>query len=362
MEDFIVNESILEKAIYDEVISYGINSNYLKHWTILDALREIYQNFIDYGIYTTYIKDDIINADNFIIKLSNDYIPDNLEFLIIGNSNKDDNSIGKYGEGLKMAMLIFLRESYDISIITNNTVIFPKFKTISNIGEVLTIYKYAIKESIGFSIEFNISKDTYNKFISNLITEADVIFRDKYFGEIVNKEKGNIYSGNLYVTHLANLQYSYNIKPSELPLDRDRSVPRAFDVTWASSKIKEAYIKHIAKLNASDIIYDDSLYLNYVPDSFKKEVKPKFINNEIILVHTDENKNDTIIENNNIKKIILSDNIFIRFIRILKHYTMKKLGIYDMLIAYQNKYPMYGEAKQDFDLILENVKRSKLNN
>ena len=88
-------------------IQYGFGKEYLPNWNIEHALREVLQNYMDYGKYTYYAKINNDSEELYNVTIKNDYKPNNLEFLRIGNSMKEDGSIGKHGEGLKMAFLIF---------------------------------------------------------------------------------------------------------------------------------------------------------------------------------------------------------------------------------------------------------------
>lgn len=68
------------------IISYGITPNYLKHWGINQALREIFQNFIDYGHYN--ISTDNVEDSLIKVTITNDWTPENLNFLYLGESDK----------------------------------------------------------------------------------------------------------------------------------------------------------------------------------------------------------------------------------------------------------------------------------
>ena len=242
-------------------IDYGISPNYLNNWDINDALREIFQNFIDYGKYN--IKTKSLKNNQIEVSISNDYIPTDFEFLRIGDSykNNNNNAIGKHGEGLKMALLIFLRNNQYITIHYKNTLIYPKWNN-QIIGktfclEVLDNVLY----NNNFSINFRINSQIYKEFYNNILQDSDIIYIDNYHGKIVNKQKGNLYSGGLFVTNIKELTKSYDISPSLLSLDRDRKIPSSFEVSYHTSKINESYLKNNeiieAKLNFKDINFNE---------------------------------------------------------------------------------------------------------
>lgn len=217
-----------------ETISYGITRDYLSHWGVNEALREIMQNFLDYGDYK-------VHFDRDTVTLSSNYVPDDLTFLGLGKSVKKEGSRGKYGEGLKMALFIFCREDKGIQIQLEDKYISPCFIK-SSIGEVfaLEIYEGVLSSYNNFNIHLQISLEEWDNFNKTIIKKEDVIFDDNYYGQIVNKEKGNIYCGGLFVSNVTNISKAYNIKPQHLQLDRDRKMLPQFDINWACSKINEA--------------------------------------------------------------------------------------------------------------------------
>jgi hypothetical protein len=343
-----------------EIIQYGIGEGYLKDWGIKEALREIYQNFIDYGNYDTFVKD--IRNNRVQVLLSNSYNPNGLEFLQIGKSIKDENkvNIGKHGEGLKMAFLIFLRENLHIQIKYGKTRITPMWCN-QVIGNTLALKKQETKGTFPrFSIEFTLDKELYDNIISDIIEEKDIIYLDNYHGSIVDKPIGNLYSGNLFVCNLPNLKKAYNLNPARLSLDRDRRVPGAFDVSYHTSKINEGVIKADAKINWIDQNYDDHAHIEYVPPSQYKEIKTRAIAGKVEFVAQVVNpdtqeKEEVLITNTSIKNHLGRLNFFQKAISGVKNFLADKLGVKDLLRNFRNKHCYSVEAKTDFDLIIQRL-------
>lgn len=176
-------------------IHYGFGDDYLKNWGVQEALREIYQNFLDYGNYEeTFLKDgSYVN-----VTLENDWNPESLDFLRIGNSKKNNpKAIGKHGEGVKMAFLILLRMGLACQITTKKYVVTPEYYTDAEIGNCFCfVYKEHNLEISKFSISFTCFEEDFLSFRNNIIREENIIFSDDYYGDVVNKENGNIYSGD----------------------------------------------------------------------------------------------------------------------------------------------------------------------
>lgn len=331
-------------------IHYGFGKDYLSSWGLKEALREIYQNFLDYGDYEEFI---VESDDKVTVTITNSWEPENLDFLRIGNSKKSgSNAIGKHGEGLKMAFLILLREGFYSKITTPDQTVVPELYTDKQIGECFClVYIDHAERKSGFKIEFDCPIDVYNDFIENLVTPEDVIYDDNYWGQIVAKRNGNIYSGGLFVTHAPNISKAYNIRPQYLPLDRDRSVPRSFDLNYAASKINESY----GKFEVDDLSMSDTAYIDDVPKEIKEQVTPVLVGNSIEFKHTDRNGNDKVITNHSVKEAMIRDSFFAGAIKKLKLFIAKQLGLYDMLIEFRDKHVHNAEALMDFELILERV-------
>ena len=101
----------------------GISPNYVKNWDTVKAIRELIQNYLDskseFGCkgYICY------KRGMAVIK---DFGP-GLEpkHLALGISEKSQGAIGKYGEGLKLALLVLARECRKVEIWSNGTIIRP---------------------------------------------------------------------------------------------------------------------------------------------------------------------------------------------------------------------------------------------
>jgi len=341
----------------EQLIQYGFGLDYLEHWEIPHALREIFQNYLDFGYYDIQTVEEK-NTDNLIVSISNKYIPSDLEFLRIGNSDKrnDVNTIGKYGEGLKMAFLVFKREGFKIKIRTQSHEFLPT--TYNNeLGECFGIayctHKIKTKD---FTTIFTLPKIYYTVFIKNIITSKDVIFKDSYYGEIVKKPKGNIYVGRLFVTNMPDFSSAYNFNPARIPLDRDRAMPSSFDIVYAASMLNNKY----GKWTPSDIRFKDMEYISEVSENKASSFIPKIVGNSIQFVtpyiNPDGNKEDIVVQNDNLKNKLLNHSFFTNAINSIRRMLMKNLGLYDLLIEFERKHYMNNEMSAEFKIILERAK------
>lgn len=335
-------------------IHYGFGAEYLPKWGIKEALREIYQNFLDYGDY----EEEAIFQDAaqtiIGVKLTNAWEPDNLEYLRIGRSQKDNpNAIGHHGEGLKMAFLILLRSGYQSNIFTSKYSVWPEWYKDDQIGDCFC-FQYEMHDiyQAPYSLTFQCATADFNEFKANLLTENDIIYTHPD-GDIVDKEAGNIYSGKLWVAKVDNLSKAYNICPDLMPLDRDRSAPRAFDVNYHTSRINSAY----GKWNARDTSYSDTSYIDSIPEDIKPQFKARKIGNNVEFTYKDENDVDQVVKNSSVVEALKKDSFFQKAIQGIKRYLAKQLGVYDMLMEFRKKHVHTAEAIQDFELILEKVNK-----
>lgn len=344
-----------------QTINYGIHRDYLQSWGLTEALREIFQNFIDYGEYEIKAEDQVTVLEEkklTFVSISNDYIPTDLSFLAIGKSIKhQEQSIGKHGEGLKMAMLIFLREDLDISIATPIGVIKPAWERQKHIGETLALDIFEpLEDYPKFTIEFIIPTELYETYIKDIIQPIDKLFTYPMYGSIVDRPKGNLYSGGLFVCHLSNLSKAYDILPKELSLDRDRKVPKSFDVSYKTSKINEAQ----AKWDFTDQNYSDTQYISWVPKEQLSKVKAREVQGKVEFFTPAFNKEEgkevlTQITNESIKETLIKHSFFSKAVKGIKNYIASKLGVKDLLISFRSKYCYNDDARRDFDIILERL-------
>lgn len=333
-------------------IHYGFGGEYLPKWDVKEALREIYQNFIDYGDYEEYA---IMSNGTATVKLTNGWAPSSLEYLRIGNSQKDNpNAIGHHGEGLKMAFLILLRQGFNSMIFTNKYAVYPAWYSDNEIGDCFC-FNYEIHDMYEspYTLDFECSEVDYLAFKENLIKPEDIIYSHWDYGDLVNKPIGNIYSGGLFVANLTGIGRSYNIKPQYLPLDRDRCVPQSFDVNYRTSRILEAS----EVMTVKDLSYDDTTYITKLPDYMYGRVKPRKVGNAIAFTIKDESGKDQVISNSNIKEHLQSHNLFQKAIQRLKKMLVKQLGIYEILVNFRDKHVRGTEALQDFNIILDRINK-----
>lgn len=340
-----------------QIINYFISKDYVPDWGINEALREIMQNFLDYGEYNVKINQESPEKDH--IELTNTWSPENINFLIIGSTSKDNNDRGKYGEGLKLAALVLLRNGYQLSVRTNAYTL--KFLLCYNKDATPTlgvrIDKLVTPMERGFSIRFTAPKDAFNTYLNNIIKPIDVIHHLEGVGSIVDKPKGNIYVGGLFVCNLRGYSYAYDFYANKVPLDRDRSVPREFDVKFYAGKIQETYS------NFDTTGFDVDVSYSNIPESYLPSYTPMIKNNAITFM-VDVPKGTVNSEGVEVKQLEVSEqfkdklkssNFFDKALNKLKSLLYSAVGLDTLAINFRKKYCHSFDMQTDFDLLCTRV-------
>lgn len=141
----------------------GISPNYVKNWDVIKGIREIIQNYLDTKNEFRckgyiYYKDGEAMVKDFGPGLE-------LRHLALGVSEKGSDAIGKYGEGLKLALLVLARERRKVEIWSNGTIICPAIEHSDLYGTEVMVFNIQsmqpchAKTHQGTTIRFQCSKD-----------------------------------------------------------------------------------------------------------------------------------------------------------------------------------------------------------
>lgn len=212
----------------------SLSRHYVSDWGLVEAVREILQNAIDNGDYEITMQSHGLTITNH-----NTTIPSST--LVLGNSSKRDDkeAVGQYGEGYKLALLVLLRNGYQVIVENGAEIWTPDFVYSDSFGcEVLSISS-EISTNGNKDLSFIISglsqyelNELKNTFL-DLQMEAsgsDLDTLSTKYGEIIKNPE---FAGKMYVNGLPiytdnDFKFGYNFKPEFVTLDRDRkSINRA---------------------------------------------------------------------------------------------------------------------------------------
>lgn len=236
--------------IKGKTIELSLSRNYVCNWGLWEAVREILQNGQDSEKDGHPLHIEYREADE-CLTFTNEGATLDISSLVLGNGTKQDNdeAIGKYGEGYKLALLVLLRLDKHVEIHTGNEIWTPKFiKSKTFKTEVLAIEKKVIdgtpdNDRITFVVD-NITNREFHKLQQYGIRIAKET--NMYIGKTVECEYGTIllddkYRGRFYVEGLyvqtdENFKYGYSFKNEVVDLDRDRKAINYYDLCELTTK------------------------------------------------------------------------------------------------------------------------------
>ena len=216
------------------MINYPITAAYVSDWGLREALREIVQNALDAGD----MQISSHNGDDNHWVISNQGSFDR-EVLLLGNSIKSDGAIGKYGEGMKLAMLVLARLGI-VHYVEAGGASYRGAFDLSSFKEP-TFVIYEGQSAASERVEFHIHYD-----ISNIVHD---IYKDIDHGIC---EEG-LYVNGLYVSDLPGFRYGYNIPNSLVSLDRDR---RSVDTAVVKAYAAKLILAKMTYAEIADLMFD----------------------------------------------------------------------------------------------------------
>ncbi|RLI53150.1 MAG: hypothetical protein DRP09_16390 [Candidatus Thorarchaeota archaeon] len=226
-------------------IDLGLSEKYLAHWTIQDALRELYQNAIDNGednwtsrIYT--MNNNMVALDITTLDVTLDR-----DTLLLGETSKTgDDTIGKFGEGYKLAVLVLLRNGKSVTVTTGSEHwtfhLRPNDQFDVNILSVdIEEFDEPADESTTFTIN-NIPMEEYEEYRDKNLHLQDgyELVRTDHCEVLLDEcNKGKLFIGGLYVCpYYGTTLYGYNFDVGTFQLGRDRNIVDGWDASWEASK------------------------------------------------------------------------------------------------------------------------------
>jgi len=221
-----------------ETIMPGISLKYVDKWGIWEAVRELTANARDTGAKFEVYKQD----DKLIIRDYGNGI--SLHHLNMGESGSRDDKekIGQFGEGLKTALVVLLRENKTVEILSKNRKIVPVKNTQKTIEkekqedgtiiekeyEINTLsFMYEESEEFFNGTEIKLhgweeEEDYQERFLNNTnpIENENVILTNTS-GSILWEK--TLYNQGVFIQDLENYAFGYNINNKDMN-NRDRNV------------------------------------------------------------------------------------------------------------------------------------------
>ena len=219
-----------------------ISRDYVSTWSIWESARELVQNALDTSEYSV----EYDRETGTMTIVSKGGILDKKNLLLgISSKRDDDSTIGTYGEGFKLALLVLLRESKQVIIHNGNDLWTPAFDDHPSIKT----------ECLAVTIEENVIPDNTDcvKFIVTGLSESEIdeiqektlydfdtdLIEASYKGSTCWRNTGvsKLFVGGLYVCDIKDYVMSYNFAPNILKLDRDRQSVNGFYLSLEATKL-----------------------------------------------------------------------------------------------------------------------------
>src|SRR5213075_1351725 len=194
--------------------------DYVRHWGLKEGIREILQNAID-------SKDSPFEfefGEDWLSIISSNACLDP-STLVLGSTSKADDteSIGSFGEGYKLALLVLTRLGYTVHIENRERLWLPTFKYSQQFGiDTLCIEEYLCTTNDHGGLAFvvgGLSPDDMTAICESCL-QMQPAFEDIIEvpqGRILPSLKGKLYVNGLFVCD-TELDNSYDVKPDFLTL------------------------------------------------------------------------------------------------------------------------------------------------
>lgn len=226
-----------------------LTPNYVSDWTFNDAIRELIQNGTDQEVLDKEnhfrIKYD---GERKVLQLKNSKSALKINTLLLGRSNKagNDDTVGQFGEGYKIAALVLNRIGKTFTVLNNekNEVWESRFKNSEKWLEKILAFYISKRETedTGLCIEVgNVSWSEYSNLSDVWMGMCDFDYEkvETQYGEILTDEEfaGQVFVNGLFVDCNSDLQYGYNFKPKYINLERDRKTCDTWNVEDVTSRM-----------------------------------------------------------------------------------------------------------------------------
>jgi len=226
----------------------GISPLYVKEWDIEKAIREIIQNYLDARQkFKVKGRIDYRNGGVTIHDFGPGLEP---KHLALGISEKTEDLRGKFGEGLKLALLVFAREGREIVVRSRNQEIRPAIEYDEGFcTDVLVLQITDTQTPTGTQIRFPCTREELEAGKSYFIEFTKQNRHYKRLDSRITLPGGYIYINGTKVGELPNALYSYHLteKEAQDAGNRDRTV---VDM----NKIQPAIEKILENITAKEVI------------------------------------------------------------------------------------------------------------
>lgn len=312
-----------------------LSRDYVTHWSIEDAVRELCQNAIDHdpeGKLHYHLEED-----EGYLEIKTKGVQLHQSALLLGKSDKEegDDNCGMWGEGFKLALLILIRAGLNVIVENGSVVWVPKFVFNETFGcDMLVIEESHFNgdpEGLSFKISGFTNTEGENFRNRTLQMQEGYPYIKTKFGEVLTDthHKGMLFVGGLFVCSDSSFKYGYNFNPDVLPLNRDRQTLPNWDLkTTTKSMLEEALTpeKFVEEVKAATEDVDYARY--YTPaDEVCNHAHKDFVEEygDVPIADDTEQLNRMIKEGYS-NSVIISNSTLSSIVKRSSTYAPKKVG------------------------------------
>lgn len=222
--------------MFNTTYELSLNKSYVRHWGVLEAVRELIQNALDSPSPFVF-EFDREDDNTWTLILNSAYATLSPQSLLLGATSKADDadSIGSFGEGYKIALLVLTREGRPTQIVNDKKLWTPSFRYSKRFGDDLLIIEETdngrpLRPGLTFLVSGLTAEEVEGIRDSCLQMQESVgEIKTTSRGDILMQKPGALYVGGLFICK-TDLKYGYNIKPQHIKLERDRKTVDSWDL------------------------------------------------------------------------------------------------------------------------------------
>lgn len=245
--------------IFTKSYELPLSRNYVRHWGMVEGVRELIQNALDSNSPFEYV----FGEDWLEIRSRNSRLTTST--LLLGSTTKEGtDAIGSFGEGYKIALLVLTREGYPVKIHNYDRLWTPSFVYSRQFEHEVLCIKDESAKSVVEGLTFRVEGLTPDNIAA--IRES-CLKMQREIGEVIEVSQGRIlldrpgklYVGSLFVCETG-LEYGYDVLPKHLRLERDRQTVSNFDLQWLAKEMwfesqRWDTVSHLIEADCPDLKY-----------------------------------------------------------------------------------------------------------
>ena len=290
-----------------KVFQLTLSPDYVKDWSIKDGIREFIQNSIDQETVDP-INKSYIKASNGCMIIENNESILKHSTLLLGGGDKSNNEnlIGGFGEGYKVALLVLIREGFKVHIanyglgeLWEPEISYSHEYQTDLLKIVCRPLLHGANISKGVSVIITKSDFSFSAILSEVSLNHQpykVIAKHNSYGEVLDPDitgKGKIFIGGLYISTSEELEYSYNFNPGILKIGRDRNITDTFDIKYYAgnnifTNISNEYIEDFMKHLHNKIPDLEYISKHSLPNLAKQVIEEQYKDLVVISCETDK--------------------------------------------------------------------------